>query len=194
MDEIVARAMQKWPNVPNVFGWLRLDRRGQWRVKDRDGRFSTITNTAVNEFIGRNYAADERGRWFFQNGPQRVFVSLECAPWVWRFNGRNLTTHTGIAAGRVSALFVDDSGALLALAQTGPGSVHDRDLEAFAARLVADNPALGDEDGLLEAARRGATVHALGAAVPLSTITAAELAVRFGFDPDPRPAPGQPDC
>ena len=34
MDEIVIRAMQKWPNVPNVFGWLKLDRRGD--VVDKD--------------------------------------------------------------------------------------------------------------------------------------------------------------
>ena len=33
MDEIVARAMQKWPNVPDVYGWLRLDRRGTWWLK-----------------------------------------------------------------------------------------------------------------------------------------------------------------
>ncbi|MCZ7563234.1 MAG: DUF2946 family protein [Burkholderiales bacterium] len=25
--------MQKWPNVPNVFGWLRLDPRGNWWIR-----------------------------------------------------------------------------------------------------------------------------------------------------------------
>ena len=63
MDDIVLRAMQKWPDVPNVFGWLRLDRRGNWLVKSRSGEFGRIANFAVCEFIGRNYAADERGRW-----------------------------------------------------------------------------------------------------------------------------------
>ena len=64
MDPIVIQAMAKWPAVPNVYGWLTLDRRGNWLIKgDR------IANAGVTGFIGRNYAADERGRWFFQNGP-----------------------------------------------------------------------------------------------------------------------------
>ena len=37
---------------------------------------------AFADFIARNYEADEHGRWFFQNGPQRVFVDLELAPLV----------------------------------------------------------------------------------------------------------------
>ncbi|TMH99667.1 MAG: DUF2946 family protein, partial [Betaproteobacteria bacterium] len=28
MDELVARSLAKWPNVPAVYGWLALDRRG----------------------------------------------------------------------------------------------------------------------------------------------------------------------
>ncbi|HEX4329053.1 MAG TPA: DUF2946 family protein, partial [Burkholderiales bacterium] len=78
MDDIVAQAMRKWPNVPDVYNWLRLDERGRWRVRARDyentGRFETIGNPAVVEFIGRNYQPDDQGRWYFQNGPQRVFV------------------------------------------------------------------------------------------------------------------------
>ena len=77
MDPIVIQAMAKWPNVPNVYGWLTLDRRGNWLIKgDR------ISNPGVVAFIGRNYGADEQGRWYFQNGPQRVFVTLEYAPYV----------------------------------------------------------------------------------------------------------------
>src|SRR5690242_19523336 len=75
VDESVARSIVKWPNVPAVFGWLELDRRGNWRIKGEK-----IANAALREFIGRNYERDERGRWFFQNGPQRVYVRLACAP------------------------------------------------------------------------------------------------------------------
>lgn len=199
MDEIVERAMRKWPNVPNVFGWLRLDRRGQWRLKDRSGEFSTISNPAVNAFIGRNYGCDERGRCFFQNGPQRVFVSLDCAPWVWRYEDGLLRTHTGLAAGPARELMVDEQGALLlAAAPEGtalaPGVVSDRDLQDFTARLLADNPALGDEAGLLALAARGGELMVLGERVPAACVNSAALAARYGFDPDPRPAPGQPDC
>ena len=57
MDESVLQAIAKWPNVPAVYGWLELDRRGRWLIKgDR------IANPAVTGFIGRNYAADERDR------------------------------------------------------------------------------------------------------------------------------------
>ena len=50
MDEIVARAMQKWPDVPNVYRWLRLDRRGNWLVK---GRARAADGTPVFERIGK---------------------------------------------------------------------------------------------------------------------------------------------
>jgi len=56
MDEIVARSMAKWPDVPDVYGWLSLDRRGNWLLKNEK-----IGNGALREFIGRNYQPDARG-------------------------------------------------------------------------------------------------------------------------------------
>jgi hypothetical protein len=81
MDSVVARAMAKWPNVPAVYGWLSLDRRGNWLIKGE-----RITNGALREFIARNYEAQADGRWYFQNGPQRVYVTLAYTPLVhlWR--------------------------------------------------------------------------------------------------------------
>ena len=34
MDDIVRQAMSKWPNVPACVGWLGLDSRGQWHMRD----------------------------------------------------------------------------------------------------------------------------------------------------------------
>ena len=34
MDDIVKQAMAKWPNVPDCYGWLGLDARGAWRMRD----------------------------------------------------------------------------------------------------------------------------------------------------------------
>ncbi len=79
MDADVIAAMAKWPNVPAVFGWLQLTARGEWRI-----RGERIANPAIRAFIGRNYAVDSNGRWYFQNGPQRVFASLALTPWVYR--------------------------------------------------------------------------------------------------------------
>ena len=99
LDDQVVQAMRRWPQVPAVHGWLRLDRRGRWLLVDRgrpdfdearDGAGSEITSPPILDFIGRNYGADEAGRWYWQNGPQRVFVDLDLAPLVLRVVGEGL--------------------------------------------------------------------------------------------------------
>ena len=64
MDDQVLRSLMKWPNVPDCFGWLALDRRGQWRMRDEFTQQNklpgqVIKHAALNEFIARNYACDE---------------------------------------------------------------------------------------------------------------------------------------
>ncbi len=34
MDDIVRQAIAKWPNVPDCYGWLGLDARGRWFMRD----------------------------------------------------------------------------------------------------------------------------------------------------------------
>ena len=34
MDDIVKQALAKWPNVPDCYGWLGLDARGHWYLRD----------------------------------------------------------------------------------------------------------------------------------------------------------------
>ena len=34
MDDIVKQAMAKWPQVPDCYGWLGLDARGNWYLRD----------------------------------------------------------------------------------------------------------------------------------------------------------------
>ena len=34
MDKLVEAALKKWPNVPNCYGWLALDVRGDWYMRD----------------------------------------------------------------------------------------------------------------------------------------------------------------
>ena len=67
MDASVLRSVLKWPDVPAVYGWLRLDRRGGWRIRTAMTAsgpvFEPIGNAALREFIGRNYAGDEQGCW-----------------------------------------------------------------------------------------------------------------------------------
>lgn len=137
MDEMVLAALRKWPNVPHCYGWLALDARGNWTMRDeriqRTGPFpqvkgSRIVHDKLLGFIARNYAADGHGRWFFQNGPQRVYVELEAAPWVWRIGAdHGVTSHTGLAAVPRSA-WLDEQGRLFLDTDLGFGLVHTLDM------------------------------------------------------------------
>jgi hypothetical protein len=209
MDEIVLRSMLKWPNVPSVYGWLRLDRRGRWSIRvpsvspapgaaDAAPRFERIVNPAMIEFIGRNYVRDAEGRYFFQNGPQRVFVALEYTPWVYRLDGsgQSLVAHTGNAAGSPRAAFFDERGGLVLVCGPGVGVVLDRDLAVLAERFAdrAGN-ALAPEK-LMERARAGQEVPArlMGTALTVSSIRSGEVPARFDFVARPAPPAGEPDC
>jgi len=199
MDEAVIKAMAKWPNVPRVYGWLSLDRRGNWLIKgDR------ISNPGVAAFIGRNYAADEQGRWFFQNGPQRVFVTLEYVPFVIATAGTGaaaLITHTGQAVERATGAWLDETGSLLLRWSGGPGLVSDRDLADIMA-LFTDVHGKPVGDAVLgrafdAEARRHATglyFDYAGNRVPVGRIQSGEVPQKFGFDPNPRPKEGEPEC
>lgn len=157
MDDIVKQAMKKWPNVPHCHGWLALDARGDWYMRDdriqAAGAFpqvkgSRIEHAKLREFIERNYLHDGAGGWFFQNGPQRVYVELEAAPWVWRLSPGAaqaegaapippvITSHTGRAAQFASA-WLDEHGRLFLATDLGLGIVHTLDMELAASAVEA---------------------------------------------------------
>ena len=140
MDAIVKAALKKWPTVPHCYGWLALDARGQWFMRDeriqRAGPFPRVKGSVIRhdkllEFIHRNYEADAQGCWFFQNGPQRVYVELEAAPLVWRlqWDGALLRVqaHTGEPAD-VQGTWLDEHGRLFLQAAHGLGIVHSQDM------------------------------------------------------------------
>ncbi|MEQ1684423.1 MAG: DUF2946 family protein [Burkholderiaceae bacterium] len=145
MDDIVKQALKKWPNVPHCYGWLALDARGDWYMRDdrvqAAGPFpkvkgSRVLHEKLREFIERNYLVDDAGCWFFQNGPQRVYVELEAAPWVWRLDAvpgaaPRITSHTGLAAVFESA-WLDEHDRLFLATDLGLGIVHTLDMEAAA--------------------------------------------------------------
>jgi hypothetical protein len=201
MDEIVIRAIARWPNVPSVYGWLRLDRRGNWLVKsraERDGAppFERISNRAVIEFIGRNYERDDENRWYFQNGPQRVFVALDYTPWVYRLDDSEggFLAHAGAAPREIQALFLDDSGSLLLKTELGIGVLLDRDLPAAldCLRDERDRPM----ERLLDEVARGNENRVMlhGSSLPIAFVHGADVPGRFGFVPRPMPRPGEAEC
>lgn len=198
MDESVIRGMLKWPNVPAVYGWLSLDRRGSWMIRAPAGGFERIGNPAVSAFIGRNYACDGEGRWYFQNGPQRVFVSLDYTPWVYRIDdhGTGFLAHTDAAPRSLRAALLDDAGGLLLETDLGIGAVLDRDLPGVLERLRDDRgcPAEALLENLARAPGLQGTVILDGVGLPIASIPAADVARRYGFIARPRPRPGEPDC
>lgn len=134
MDAVVAQAMAKWPNVPAVYGWLSLDRRGNWLIKGE-----RISNPALREFIARNYESDDKGRWYFQNGPQRVYVALAYTPWVVHYDGDALFDHCGRGFGAEKS-YIDDEGSVLIEGGGRIALVDDRDLARFAEREAELRP------------------------------------------------------
>ena len=67
MDDIVKQAMAKWPNVPHCYGWLGLDARGNWYMRDehsqalggfasaiQGAKGSLLQHEKLIEFIHRN--------------------------------------------------------------------------------------------------------------------------------------------
>ena len=156
MDDIVRQAIAKWPNVPDCYGWLGLDARGNWYMRDdqaqaagpfapekkgdnhADSKGSLLQHEKLIDFIQRNYESDATGRWFFQNGPQRVYVELEATPFIWRVHPApdfGVTAHTGQAA-RVQRCVLDEQGRLYLETDLGFGLVHTQDMTHAADAVV----------------------------------------------------------
>jgi Protein of unknown function (DUF2946) len=194
MDEIVRRAMARWPNVPAVFGWLRLDRRGNWLVRLAEGepaQFDRVTNDAFIDFIGRNYACDERGCYYFQNGPQRVFVLLDYTPWVVRMSDCNvaLVTQTNETVTAWDDAFLDEEGALVLATNLGAALVLDRDLERVVATLGDASGQAVDAEAFFTRVMSGhvETAVLLGRVTRFAAIRCAAVTARFGFTCEPAP-------
>ncbi len=156
MDDIVRQAIAKWPNVPDCYGWLGLDARGNWYMRDdraqAAGPFasagkgdspaaskgSLLQHEKLIDFIQRNYESDASGRWFFQNGPQRVYVELEATPFIWRVSPApdfGVAAHTGQPA-RVQRCVLDEQGRLYLETDLGFGLVHTQDMTHAADAVV----------------------------------------------------------
>ena len=163
MEDWVHRALERWPNVPALYGWLKLDRRGRWLIKGE-----VISRSQIIDTINPNYAADERGCWYFQNGPQRGYMALEYTPLVLRVEHDRLKTHTGLAADAVSAAYLDEEGALVLVTEHGPGVLAESDLDWALRHLERNGQPVNDDD--------------LAAALALPSGMQTALRLRLGYD------------
>ncbi|TXI08126.1 MAG: DUF2946 family protein [Rhizobium sp.] len=182
MEDWVYRALAKWPNVPAVFGWLGLDRRGRWLI-----RGEIISRPQIIDTINRNYAADKQGQWFFQNGPQRGYVELAYAPFLLRVDGSGkLRTHTELLVEKPREAFLDEDGAVCLSTEHGPGLIDARDLAWVIESLTADGSAV-DEDKIaaameLESGKStGLQLDFAGTLISVTRLDSAELPGWLGF-------------
>lgn len=203
MDQSVIDSLKKWPNVPLCFGWLALDRRGDWRMRNEFAQEhhlpgDIIRHEALKVFIERNYARDALGRFFFQNGPQRVHISLDYTPWVLRLLPSQNTTwklkttqgHDIIPLG----CLIDELGNVLieadfpifqesATSETGFESIklrsiallHHHDLEIFSGMSTIQ----------INACNFGGHFGWMGQKIPIEQIYSQDIAARFKFNPKP---------
>ncbi len=212
MDEIVKQAMAKWPDVPHCFAWLVLDARGNWRMRDDRAQAlgqagDRIRNASLQNFINRNYVNDAQGRWFFQNGPQRVYVDLEICPHVCRTDPQlGMVLHTGERMWQPDSVMLTAEGDLVfggkvpgnnephRNGERGDGvercaALDNRDLDQGLALLRIDGRA-PDETTLAEW-MAGTHDAALmldwnGQQLPVQRLLRAELPARFHFVARPR--------
>lgn len=197
MDDIVKQAMAKWPNVPHCYGWLALDARGNWRMRDERAQALSlpgdkITNPALLGFINRNYLHDEKGRWYFQNGPQRVYVNLEATPYIAHTEPeRGFVLHTGEDLVSLDGAWLTESGQLLLNSGEKIALVDDRDIAQCLPHLRMGGVPASDEQLMTWLNRPSIsatlTLDYGGQDLPVQHINRDAIASQFGFAVAPQP-------
>lgn len=109
------------------------------------------------------------GTAFFQNGPQRVFVDFDRAPYVARHTPQGVVLHPGEAVDSVTAAYLTPDGELwLSLSASRLAAVDDRDLAALAEGI---HDTEGHAPSEADWAAWQIQQHALWLDVPLTTAT-----------------------
>ncbi|MDY7546667.1 DUF2946 family protein [Glaciimonas sp. CA11.2] len=196
MDDIVKKAMQKWPDVPACFGWLALDARGAWRMRDEETQRhdlpgNKIMHTALCAFINRNYSIDALGRGYFQNGPQCVYVDLALTPYIAHTDpALGIVLQTGEVLTEIDQVLLTEQGQPLFVAGNKVSALDDRDIADWMTGLRMNGLAVADER-LLEWIASSADQATLIWQIAEKTFnvertSTAELPGKFKFEQRPR--------
>ena len=189
MDQSVIRSMARWPNVPAVYGWMSLDRRGRWCLQG-----GPVVHHGAIAFMNRNYACNADGQWYFQNGPQRVFVDLDYTPWIYSLDGAGvLIDHVDNPVNELRGAWLDEEGNLLLLGERGIGLLCDRDLGPMSENLRHSDGAACDEHSVArlvqasgDAQSRSICLAWNNKRIEVKLLLRDRVAGEFGFDPRPR--------
>lgn len=157
--------------MPYCYGWLFLDRRGHWRMRSEFAQKNHLPGEKIHhlgliEAIVSHFAIDEKNQYFFQNGPQRVYIDLAYTPYIARLIPKQdsqwllqTNLHQNINPLRC---FLDEKGNILIeseieISQTHSDQplhfkskkhktvalLHDHDLEIFASIAQLDTVSCG---------------------------------------------------
>lgn len=185
--------MARWPDVPHCYGWLLLDARGAFRMRDDAAQAANtagdvIRHPALLSFIYRNYVSDERGAWYFQNGPQRVYVELEATPYIARTTATGgFITHDGASLPPVDTALITEEGRLVLQAGAKIALVDDRDLAECLPMLRMDGMPV-DDDALLswlQHTQGELQLDSGGRLIPVRPVHSEDLGTQLGFDAHP---------
>lgn len=196
MDAQVVQALAKWPNVPHCYGWLALDARGNWRMRNEAAQAQQlpgdkIAHPALIGFIQRNYTCDAQGRYYFQNGPQRVYVDLEIAPYIAHTDPvHGFVLHTGQPLNNINAAYLSTTGRLFLHGDDKFAVLDDRDMALSLPLIELENHPIKDEELLAWLTNEGKTsalsLQTNSGNVSLHYIKDEELCTRFHFIRQPR--------
>lgn len=195
MDEIVRQALVKWPSVPHCYGWLALDARGAFRMRDEAAQRTNspgdiIRHTALLAFIYRNYTHDERGAWFFQNGPQRVYVDLEATPYIARTDPvYQFVLHDGHMLSDIDEACLTEQGQLVLSKDRQIATLDDRDLAQCLSLLKIQGELIDDEQLMhwLASPTDDLSLGTRQRDIPVRWMQSDRLASSFGFVRKPVP-------
>jgi hypothetical protein len=189
MDELVKQSLTKWPNVPHCYGWLALDARGAFRMRDEAAQAANhpgdiIRHESLLAFIYRNYDCDTRGAWYFQNGPQRVYVELEATPFIARTDPElGFVLHDRIPVREIDQIYMTDAGQLIIQSRQKIAMLDPSDLAHCLAMLYVEDHAIADDDLLtwLSAPNQPLQIKLGQLLKSVEWIDSNQLQKRFGF-------------
>jgi hypothetical protein len=192
----------KWPNVPDVYNWLELDNRGNWCIKNEK-----ISHKGLIKFINDHYSSDDKGRWFFQNGPQRVFVKLHSTPFILSIALNNdviyFKTQTNQVIQQIEQFWLDNNGRLLLSWGQYLGLLSDRDLLMMSDYIVPVNAngqqefdQISDLDipSSFSENKIPFNLKLNNRLYDIRPIRERDFSRLFNFEPNPAPPVGSPDC
>ena len=192
----------KWPNVPDVYNWLELDNRGNWCIKNEK-----ISHKGLIKFINDHYSSDDKGRWFFQNGPQRVFVKLHSTPFILSIALNDdviyFKTQTNQVIQQIEQFWLDNNGRLLLSWGQYLGLLSDRDLSMMSDYIVPVNAngqqefdQISDLDipSSFSENKIPFNLKLNNRLYDIRPIQERDFSQLFNFEPNPVPPVGSPDC